>query len=525
MFLTLDIAPTFEPFIGYTYMCEGQKRILFIAYDEWSYMTNADIYNDPNKEILTTHDSYMNVSKIFRSSPYYRHIDMVLKSIKRGLTAEDVAFYNFVIRPIGWEKYKIKRDDREASYIKKSIRAFKAVIDFCNPDLVIFCSWNDYYQVNNALNSNLNFYLREKGIEYLESGNLNYDMDPDLQQENFHKPPAIDFYKSMFRHANLFIEQPEIESHPEYDRDDEFDEICLNLQQIQLDNEKKYRGIPEALQTLARFIDCEIKSPGNFMRLRLHKVMKTLERRMYHDYEELMYQYVSEIKNADDYFGNPLCTFVRPAMHYTWHMLRAITDEYEKMLIDVPISKRKFCCSFASNKKKGILQKNSVKRLAQMKDKMIQEIKSEDNNSVNLKDLTKIRWEQIRTQNQELYRNQFIQSKKLDDEWKKVKTLLDRDIDGKKLSPEEKKYLDAHVGKYIARPPTDAEWDILYDYSLNGYKRIIDKIRNNRSISLEALSKAVHIDEYYLSDRLKLWEIECINGLWQGKPLDPPPNK
>ena len=103
LFYEKDIDYIFEPYIGNTYYYEKQKHILFLSYDEWAYRnemhTNIPLVKQKFRSTINKTDE-ADIHQLFRYSQYYKHIDRVLKAIKSDLTAEDVAFYNFLVRPI-----------------------------------------------------------------------------------------------------------------------------------------------------------------------------------------------------------------------------------------------------------------------------------------------------------------------------------------------------------------------------------------------------------------------------------------
>lgn len=536
MFERLDIDPTFEPFIGCTYNCEGQKRILFVSYDEWAYMEGASKYDPkpdlPKKPISNQDNRRMDVKELFRASPYYRHINKVLKAIKSGLTTEDTAFYNFVVRPIDWKNTRHKRNDREAYYIKDSVKAFKAVISFCDPDIVVFCDYEDYRCINIAMDAKLNDFLRERGIEWLDSGNLNFDsnLDYDRFDTNPNYDPSkqnnVPIFKTIggIRHYELRTDPTQIQTHIEYRiADEEYDRINLNLYHDLTDNEPRYHILGTApLQTLAYFLDCELKSTGRFKQLRLYEIIKKLERELQSDYEELMFEHVEPIlegENPEEYFSNPLSSFVKPNLYYTLHMLKAIGEAYKETLSQPTIPRRKFSCTYLSqqkltklrenDRKKQILKKKEIAEKNEIAEKKEQ---AEKMGVTDKKPFTRIKWNLIRTQNQEEYKASVL-FKQLQKKEHKIVQRIHAKVGYKELTPEEEEYIRS-------RTTPQLDYDALYEAAAKQQQKIFNMIRNNRSISLEALSKETPIDEYYLGQMLKAWGFKKANGQWTRSDLN-----
>lgn len=516
----LKMDKPFVPFIGHSYGFEDQKRILFIAYDEWAYMTNGGQYDKtPGFKRKELESPDMTVSTLFRSSPYFRDIDKVLKAINSGLTAEDVAFYNFVIRPIDWNRYKKFRNDRTAYYIDKSIEAFKAVIDFFDPHLVIFCAKNDYNQINRALNYTLNQFLRVRGIEYLESANLNYEMTPEVPEKDNPAQPTANPIRTKYGYADL---NAFIKGHPQYKRKCEYDDIRLDLQQVKFIHDKKYPNIPEELQKLAAFIDNELNVPGSFMRHRMLQALKNFEREVQKNYTQLMTKHIEKIQDETKFFKNPLCTEIRPQLYRTLHMLKAITREYEKAIVEQTIPNRKFCCTVSSNEKREYRLKDQAQKRIERKQKALSEIihdpeEAPDEQKISI---TKKRWANIRNSNQHIYDlNQNNETIDMNFR-KKYEKLIEKDVYGsEELSPEEKQCIDQNFERFMNFP---REYEVQeQDKSAMKVKaKIIDMIKKDRSIPLHELSEASFIDEYYLGKLLKCWGIKKKNQEWNGSILN-----
>ena len=518
MFEQLHIDKTFEPFIGKTYIQDKQKHILFVSYDEWSYMRDALKKYAPKKNgktgpILKDDSTEMNIRQLFRSSPYYKHIDGVLKGINSGLTSEDVAFHNFVVRPVDWVDHSKYRNDKEAYFIEESTKAFRAVVDFCRPDMVIFCSQSDYHQINSALNSTLNSFLRERGIEYLESGNLNYDMDPDVKEIDNTLIPTANPLRALNRYADF----PScIKDHPDYKKSWDYDRINLDLQQIKYDSEHKYRNIPDELQKLAAFIDNEIKSTGSFIHHRMLQVLKNLERTMQNEYAELMFQHIED-HNEDKFFSDILCTEIKPQMYKSLHMLKAITLEFERAFVDQSIRRCHSYCTYSPGTKRNSLMNRHEKDRETAKQDLIKEgVDPEDEEKLKI---TTKRWNEIKRQNSYAFSKSEFRRKEDLDFKEKYNSLLEKELDGKKLTKAEQKFLNDEFGRFISLPQQN-EYENFEKTAKTIKSKIINTIRKDRNISLEALSKAFFIDEYYLAKFLEKEYITLDNGRWEGKTLD-----
>lgn len=524
LFNANKINNTFEPFIGKTYFCEWQKKILFVAYDEWSYRTEENPHPTTRRPSTLMRSKDKDVSHLFRSCPYYKHIDKVLKGINCGLTVEDVAFYNFLIHPIIWKNYKKYGIINKNSIIQDSVKAFELVIDFCNPDLVIFCSMEDYSQVNKALNSTLNGFLRERGIEYLESGNLNYDTNILPEHDTPTKNIRHDIRSfSIVQDFDNAI-SGDYDEHYNADTCD-YDYKLLDLQQVKLKNEQKYPNIPHELQKLASFIDSELKSSGSFIRHRMLQLLKELEHNVQQNFLDIMN------KLNDDIFGFPSKSSLGtpiPGLFDALHLLKAITIEYEKAIIDPTVQKRKLCCSFSSETKRKFLFDKQAKELAKKKQDILKDSNKYalNENSQNKKsEKTKKRWEYMGNLNQ-------IRKNIIKNEQKFDSLLLEYINNPYALSHDEFKFLKENSPKYTklslekleekiekqiyGDDENDKQVQIYFESCCN---EIINMIRSDRKISLEALAKANHIDEYYLSKLLKKWNIKNINGRWRGSML------
>ena len=515
MFRELGIDQTFEPFFGYTYNTEGQKRILFVTFDEWSYINGADSYTPQTgyKRETTEENDSMNVKRLFRASPYYRDINKVFKAIKSSMTAEDVAFYNFVVRPSNWEEY---HKNKEFKYLDESIRAFEAVIYFCNPDLIVFCDFYDYFKIDKAMNSTLKAFLSERGIEWLESGNLNYDI-------NSVPRGTIPLKAKSISNIGIVEELDKIipfEYYEKYKKIRDYDNIELHLQSNNPVG-TKYKMLPDSLQILAYFIDCEIKSPGSFSRQRLLNVISDLEQEMRSNYFKLMEEYIEPIIDSgevDEYFKNPLCTFIKPKMFYSWQLLSAIRRSLTASLARDSVSKRKFCGSHSTKKKSTSLRNNVDPRVSSNKEKKIKELKVQEKVNPYAKCFTKDRWRKIRARNQEKYSQSIIAQTMEKEEKRKIQKLLSK-VGTEGLTPDEEAYINKRR-RLIGLPAIDEDNREYYKKAYVEQQRILNFIRSNRQITLEELADKSSINEYHLSRLLKEWNIKENEGRWEGKILD-----
>lgn len=532
----------FEPYIGKTYYCEKQKHILFVSYDEWAYRID-DSTSKPKPNTYADFD----VSHLFRSSEYYKYINKVLKGIKSYLTMDDIAFYNFLVHPIDWtDYYKIHNRNYNADYITKSTEMFEHVIDFCNPDIIIFCSKDDHDKINIALNNQLNSFLRERGIEYLESGNLNYDLDENPETDDpIHKEPS----DIRTQNGNLFFDQAIVDD-LRIEQTCNYDYIRLDLQQVALNQEQKYNNIPDELQKLAAFIDCETRSPGSFMRHQTLQFLNDIERKLQKCYVGLMEEDIEDVQNTYDYQHNHLCSKTMPALYETLHMLKALTNEYEKATIEQTIPKINSCCTYSSKDKRASLLSNHANDLSEKKKKILDEIKfgkntqdtdkkgiSKGSANTDKKREERIDKEAPDTDKQEKtaqrWKNLSYFNRNLNERMrlnratrKRFDSLLDEYINCSQLTENEYHFLKENCQKYTGSSldELDKTFDNMDNSSetfekefMDPFLQIIkDLIKKNPNITLESLSKAVLVDEYYLGSLLQTKGIQQKNGRWHG---------
>lgn len=550
LFSENKINKVFEPFIGKTYFCEGQKKILFIAYDEWSYRTGVDKSNlKPSNRKPSEYMSYedaTDIKRLFLLSQHHKHIDTVLKGIESRLTVEDVAYYNFLVRPIEWNDYKKYKEVSSTEVVKESVELFELVIDFCNPDIVIFCSREDYDYVNDALNSKLNSFLRERGIEYLESGNLNYDtnISPEIDEPTHNKRNDVrEFLIPDFDYQinGMIDENDAMNGIIDENKFWDFDYTLLDLQQVTPQNERKYPKIPDELQKLASFIDSELKSTGSFTRHRIHQVLKELERDVQKDFFILVDQIKGDLYDNCNWMDNPSCSTTLPNMFKALHKLKAIINEYEKATIEPTVPKRKLCCSYASKNKREFLLEKQAKEFDLKKQKLIKQAqKIDQKKQEHTKKLIEIdlkrkrrtflgeegwvqnRWKQLGNRNStNKKRQQEERSRK-----QKYDSLLFQYINGYSLSNEEYQTLVDDCEHCIGcsfeelqekedNIYRESKYDEINQFVIEPFfKQITNMIEKDPKISLEALSKAALLDEYYLSRVLEEWGFKNEDGQW-----------
>lgn len=318
MFKDLKVDHVFEPFIGTTYSTEGHKRLLFVSYDEWVYFPKNRYSSVKGKVIppIIHEDSlYLNIRQLFRSSSYFKHINTVLSSLDLGLTGEDIAFFNFIVKPISPPikndkpaKAEISQDD-----LNKSVEVFKAVMSFCNPDLVIFCSYRDKKLIDQAFEGELDSYLQDFGINWLDDGNLDFDLKGKKD-----KPYWIKEKSCYERIRDRYTIGPRYANEEGEDRTD-YDEIELFPHRTPLAKDEIVPNVPKELQHLAAFIKDEITMPGGFLLHRIHHVLQHVCRNILEcneRFEELLEEIEKNNRYDPEFRRNhPLCQEIRPEIY------------------------------------------------------------------------------------------------------------------------------------------------------------------------------------------------------------------
>ena len=524
LFYEKGIDYIFEPYIGNTYYYEKQKHILFLSYDEWAYRnemhTNIPLVKQKFRSTINKTDE-ADIHQLFRYSEYYKLIDRVLKAIKSDLTAEDVAFYNFLVRPINWNEYKNHRQFQNSGIVKKSAEMFKFVIDYCNPDIIVFCSQEDHDKTNEALCGTLNTFLRERGITYLESGNLNYDLEEESEIDNPIRMESNEIRSSM---GNLFVDQSVVDAFGIEDTCT-YDYISLNLQQVALEHEKKYSNIPEELQKLAAFLDNEINNPGSFMQQRAHQVMKDIERDLQKFHLELMKKESDDIGYIDDFSefkDNQFYSEAIPAMYRALHTLKALISEYEKMTIMQTIPKRTMCCTYSTKRKRNGLREKNKNEHAEKKKALLKAIPVEtEATSKDRQDISAIRTVTTKHKNRKL--NKLMEENRARN--KRVESLLESFFENRlAITNDERIFLEENCKEYTGatleeldrsfddmdKNPEKFEKDVIGPFK----DEIKESIRKNPNITLESLSKTFQLDENYCINLLEMWNIQQKDGRW-----------
>lgn len=358
MFKDLVVDQVFEPFIGTAYASKGHKRILFVAYDEWAYYDKVLNLKEPYlkrpKAIPNEHAIQINIRQLFRASSYHDNIKKVFDIMNCGLSVEDVAFYNFVVDTIPYPTLKTNKQTKSQQKKfdgAKYIEVFKHVISFTNPDLVIFCNRRDKNSIGNVFNDfglNLDTYLHQQGIFWLDDANLDYDIR-DSQNESvwFYKCRNLERVLLRMTEASEFAN--EIEDDP-----CDYDDAKLDMQHVPLDDDEIIAEIPQELQRFAAFIKDELEWPGGFMLHRYKYVIRIMLRNCCNGLSALMDE-ITEISNKEKdvigfYTQNPLCTEVRENIYDTTKMLKFLSSHI-KALVEPPASRKNVYCGIYTSKR------------------------------------------------------------------------------------------------------------------------------------------------------------------------------
>ena len=370
MFEDLKVDPVFEPFIGTTYSSEGHQRILFVSFDEWVYLPHQKYTSKTGNVFGGINEGeslFLNIRHLFRSSSYFEHIKDIFKAINCGLTEEDIAFHNFLVRPTIYplidnkpQKPNITKDD-----LNKAVKVFKAVMDFCNPDLLIFCCPKDKKCINQAFDNKLDEYLRDFGVTWLDNGNLDYDIrlqedDTCWATKNVTIQRAIDY---LFRPGDF---APDGDSDPT-----NYDFVTLDFHKVPLQKDETTPNLPEELQQLAAFISDETKRPGSFILRRYLHILRHLKCEIEESYDRTM-DLIEEISSKDDcdpdfYSSDPICQQIRPGLYDALHILTPLIDDLEKNLKPASRLQNKTCCKYTSEKMRIAATERSRKKVLQNK--------------------------------------------------------------------------------------------------------------------------------------------------------------
>ena len=274
----------------------------------------------------------------------------------------------------------------------------------------------------------------------------------------------------------------------------------------------------------------------------MHQILKELERDVQRNFFVLVDQIKEDLYDQDKCLNNPSCVTALPNMFKALHKLKAIINEYEKVIIEPTISKRKICCSYSSKNKREFLLEKQAKELAIKKQKLLKQAtdfvlkkqkltesstyRNQDNNSKTEDREAKFaesRWNKLKQLNS-------IKKKQQQEECsrkQKYDSILFRYINNLSLSKEEKETLVNDCQYYMGCPFEELKHEQIDTIGEDSYYDDFDKsvldpflgkiekiIKKDPKISLEELSKAILLDEYYLSKFLAEFGIYNTNGQW-----------